>query len=109
MPLPCVTTFLLVTLDEGKGVCAYARAAGMHRSSMSRYLHDISDKTRNGAPGLGLVAVAPHPASPRRRQVLLTAKGRLVAQQMFVQIRRASDAQHRRSDTSGEPATLVAT
>ena len=32
MPLPFVTTFLFVALDEGKGVNTYARAVGVHRS-----------------------------------------------------------------------------
>jgi len=50
IPLPFVTTFLMVALDEGKGVCAYARAVGIHRAAMSRYLLDIGDRARNGGP-----------------------------------------------------------
>jgi hypothetical protein len=66
IPLPFVTTFLMVALDEGKGVNAYAPAVGIHRSSMSRYLRDIGNRARNGGPGLGLVTVAAHPTdSPR--------------------------------------------
>ena len=34
IPLRFVTTFLMVALDEGKGVNAYARAVGTHRSVM---------------------------------------------------------------------------
>jgi hypothetical protein len=83
MPLSFVTTFLMVALDEGKGVCAYARAVGVHRAAMSRYLRDIGERARNGGPGLGLVTVKPHPRYPHRRRVLLTAKGRLVASQIF--------------------------
>jgi DNA-binding MarR family transcriptional regulator len=83
MPLSFVTTFLMVALDEGKGVCAYARAVGIHRAAMSRYLRDIGERARNGGPGLGLVTVEPHPHDPRRRRVLLTAKGRSVARQIF--------------------------
>jgi hypothetical protein len=81
--LSFVTTFLMVALDEGKGVCAYARAVGVHRAAMSRYLRDIGERARNGGPGLGLVTVKPHPRYPHRRRVLLTAKGRLVASQIF--------------------------
>ena len=33
MPLPFVTTFLFVALDEGKGVNTYAREVGIHRSA----------------------------------------------------------------------------
>ena len=83
MPLSFVTTFLMVALDEGKGVCAYARAIGVHRAAMSRYLRDIGERARNGGPGLGLVTVEAHPHDPRRRRVLLTAKGRSVARQIF--------------------------
>ncbi len=94
IPLPFATTFLVVAIDEGKGVCAYARALGIHRSAMSRYLRDIGDRARNGGPGLGLVTVEPHPAHPHRRQVVLTAKGRSIAKEIFQQIRRASSTEH---------------
>ena len=41
IPLPYVTVFLMVALDEGKGVGAYARDLGIHRWTMSRYLCNI--------------------------------------------------------------------
>jgi len=91
IPLPYVTTFLMVALDEGKGVNAYARAIGMHRAAMSRYLRDIGDRARNGGPGLGLVKVESRPDYPRRSQFHLTAKGRSIAKDIFQQMRRASD------------------
>jgi hypothetical protein len=94
IPLPFVTTFLMVVLDEGKGVNAYARAVGIHRSSMSRYLRDIGDRARNGGPGLGLVTVEPHPTNPLRSQVLLTAKGRAIARKVFEQMRTADNREH---------------
>ncbi|MGA2894386.1 MAG: MarR family winged helix-turn-helix transcriptional regulator [Xanthobacteraceae bacterium] len=86
IPLPFVTTFLMVALDEGKGVGAYARAVGIHRAVMSRYLYDIGARARNGGPGLGLVAIEPHPKIPRRKQVFLTAKGRSIAKEIFHQM-----------------------
>ncbi len=76
IPLRFVTTFLTVALDEGKGPCAYARAAGVHRAEMSRSLRDIGATSRNGGPGLGLVKVEKDPGNPYRRRVLLTEKGR---------------------------------
>lgn len=88
IPLPCVITFLSVALDEGKGVCEYARATGFHRAAMSRYLRDIGDRARNGGPGLGLVTVQPHPIHAHRRQVMLTDKGRSLAKHMFNPMRR---------------------
>src|SRR4029077_14932450 len=75
IPLPFVTTFLMVALNEGEGVCAYARTMGIHRALMSRYLRAIGGRARNGGPGLGLVTVARHPSEPQRRQVFLTTKG----------------------------------
>jgi hypothetical protein len=88
IPLPFVTTFLMVALDEGKGVGNYASAIGVSRFAMSRYLRDIGNRARNGGPGLGLVTIEPHPIDPRRRQVFLTAKGRSVANDVFQQMRR---------------------
>ena len=90
IPLPYATTFLMVALDEGQGVNAYARAFGMHRAKMSRYLRDIGRMARNGGPGLGLVAVEPHPNDPVRSQVFLTAKGRGIADAVFAQLQRLS-------------------
>jgi hypothetical protein len=94
IPLPFVTTFLMVALDEGKGCNAYARAVGIHRAAMSRYLRDIGGRARNGGPGLGLVTVEPHPTDPRRSRVLLSAKGRSIAKEMFQQMRRTSGRKH---------------
>jgi DNA-binding MarR family transcriptional regulator len=79
IPLPYVTTFLTVAMDEGQGVCAYARAAGISRAAMSRYLRDIGDRARNGGPGLVLVKIQADPTDSRRRQVFLTTKGRSLA------------------------------
>ena len=91
IPLPYVTTFLMVALDEGKSVSTYARAVGVKdRRVMSRYLRDIGDRARNGGPGLGLVTITPHPAHPQRRQVLLTVKGRSIAKSMLREMRKAS-------------------
>jgi hypothetical protein len=93
IPLPFVTTFLMVALNEGEGVCAYARMMGIHRAIMSRYLRVIGDRARNAGPGLGLVTVARHPRQPQRRQVLLTPKGRAIAEEIFRQMRRAEDSE----------------
>jgi DNA-binding MarR family transcriptional regulator len=90
MPLQFVTTFLLVALDEGQGVNAYARAAGIHRAVMSRNLHAIGDRARNGGPGLGLVTMQPHPSDPVRSRIILTSKGRLVAKEIIRHLRKAT-------------------
>jgi hypothetical protein len=103
IPLPYVTIFLMVALDEGKSVSAYARALGIeNRRVMSRYLRDIGDRARNGGPGLGLVTVEQHPTHSHTRQVLLTAKGRAVARAIFRQMRRASGGKPAVDHTTAE-------
>jgi hypothetical protein len=94
IPLRFVTTFLMIALDEGKGVNAYARAVGTHRSVMSRYLRQIGDRARNGGPGLGLVAVKRHPTDLLKYQVFLTDKGRSIAEKIFHELRRTSRGVH---------------
>ena len=90
--LPWVTIFLMVVLDEGKGVSAYARALGIKdRRVVSRYLRDIGERARNGGPGLGLVTVKQHPKHSSVRRVVLTAKGRAVAKAILQQMRRPVD------------------
>jgi DNA-binding MarR family transcriptional regulator len=86
-----LTAFLMVVLDEGRGVNEYARAVGIHRAAMSRNLHAIGGRARNGGPGLGLVSVQPHPANPVRSQVFLTLKGRSIAKEIFRQLRNVAD------------------
>lgn len=90
IPLPYVTMFLMVALNEGKGVGAYARDLGMHRATASRYLKSMGNRNRKGGPGLGLVAAQPDPIHPRRRQITLTPKGRSVADSVFHQMRKAN-------------------
>jgi hypothetical protein len=90
IPLPYVIIFLMIALDEGKSVSAYARAVDIKdRRVMSRYLRDIGERARNGGPGLGLVTVEQHPTHSRTRQVLLTTKGRAVAESILQQMRMA--------------------
>jgi hypothetical protein len=63
IPLPFVTTFLMVALDEGRGVNEYARAVGLHRWYMSRYLYNIGHRSRSGGPRprVGRPSSSPHP------------------------------------------------
>ena len=90
VPLPSLTAFLMVVLDDGRGINEYARAAGIHRAAMSRNLHAIGGRARNGGPGLGLVTVQRHPIDPVRSQVFLTPKGRSIAKEIFRQLRKVT-------------------
>ena len=79
LPGHYMRAFLLVALDEGKGVMEYAAHSGVAQSLMSRHLLDLGDKDRNGGPGYGLVTMRQDPLNLRRHQVMLTNKGRAVA------------------------------
>jgi len=79
LPGHYMRAFLLVALDEGKGVTEYATLSGVAQSVMSRHLSDLGDKDRNGRPGYGLLTMRMDPLNLRRHQVMLTNKGRAIA------------------------------
>ncbi len=76
MPLQYVRTFLLVALDEGKGVAEYAAKAGVSVSVMSRHLLDIGERNRHMEKGFGLITYRPNPTELRKHEVFLTDTGR---------------------------------
>jgi DNA-binding MarR family transcriptional regulator len=82
IPLPYMLTFLMVALDEGKSVGAYARELNVDRFLMSRHIRCIGDRGRNGRPGLGLVTTRRVDNYPARTAIFLTDKGRAVAAQV---------------------------
>jgi hypothetical protein len=92
IPLPYALTFLTVALEEGKPVGTYAREMNVNRWVMTRIMQTIGDKARNGAPGLGLVTIKRIVGYPTRTEVVLTDKGRKVADQVFQQLRAARAA-----------------
>src|SRR6266436_1771497 len=82
MPLQYVYAYLLVALNEGKGVNEYGRQAGVSLSTMSRHLLDIGDRDRYMDPGLGLVTQRPDPMELRKHRVTLTTKGIALAHRL---------------------------
>jgi len=82
MPLQYIVSFLLVALEEGKGVNEYAERAGVGTSVMSRHLLDIGERNRHMEEGFGLVTQRPDPMELRKHQMMLTPKGRAVAHQI---------------------------
>ena len=88
MPLPSPTTFLMVALDGWQGVTAYARSAGVDRAVMSRILHAIGDRGRDGGPGPGLIAIERWSSDPGRTRIVLTSRGRSIAKEIFLQLSR---------------------
>lgn len=76
MPVSQLQMFLLVSLNEGASLGELAEAADMKKSTASRYLLDLSDKTRAGDAGYGLITRDADPQELRRNMYALTPKGR---------------------------------
>jgi hypothetical protein len=87
IPFPYMLTFLMVAVDEGKSVGAYARDLNVNRFLMSRHIRCIGDRGRNGRPGLGLVTTRRVDNYPNRTAIFLTYKGRAVAAQVYRNLR----------------------
>lgn len=83
MPVAELQMFLLVAVNEGASLTELCEIAGMRKSTASRYLLDLSDKTRTGAAGYGLVTREPDPADFRRNMYALTPKGRNLIKAMI--------------------------
>ena len=95
VPFRLVITFLNIVMNEGQCANAYARALGIHRFMMGRYVHDLADRARNGGPGLGLVRIVPEKGGRNNRHnIFLTAKGRAIAAKVICNLRppQASEA-----------------
>jgi DNA-binding MarR family transcriptional regulator len=78
-PLRLVTAFLAVACNEGQGLNEYARQLGIDRSVMSRFIHNLADRARNGDPGLGLISIDEGRRPNRQQEIFLTKKGQAVA------------------------------
>jgi DNA-binding MarR family transcriptional regulator len=76
MPVAEVHMFLVVSLNEGSSLGELAEIAEMKKSSASRYLLDLSDKTRAGGQGYGIVVREADPAELRKNQYSLSLKGK---------------------------------
>jgi DNA-binding MarR family transcriptional regulator len=73
---------LLVAADEGRSVNDYAERANVSKSVMSRQILDIGDATRTHEPGLGWVTARINPLERRAHEVVLTPKGRILAERV---------------------------
>jgi DNA-binding MarR family transcriptional regulator len=80
--LRLATAFLAVASNEGQGLNEYARRLGIDRSVMSRYIHNLADRARNGDPGLGLISIDEGRRPNRQQEIFLTKKGHAVARAM---------------------------
>ena len=79
MPLSHITAYLLVGLDEGKGVADYAKKIDLSPTVMTRNLLDIGDRNRQREPGLGLITSERDVFDLRKHNSSVTPKGKSVA------------------------------
>jgi len=85
IPLPFAVVFLSVVLNEGQPVGRYAKDLNMTRFATFKYIQSIGDRGRHNAAGLGLVTVKR--GCRVKTAVVLTDKGRRVAEQVFSRLR----------------------
>jgi len=76
MPMQQAYVFLLVAMDEGRGVQEYADRAGVSQPVMTRILLALGPRGQKGAAGHRLVQQATVTKDLRKRQTFLTAKGK---------------------------------
>jgi len=88
MPVSQVRTFFLVASHEGKSQGELAMLADLKVSTISRYLLDLSEKTRKGAEGYGLIRREADPQELRRNMYSLTPKGRNLASRIVAELRK---------------------
>lgn len=79
MPLSHITAYLLVGIDEGKGVADYAKKIDLSPTVMTRNLLDIGDRNRQREPGLGLITQERDLLDLRKHNATVTPKGRAIA------------------------------
>lgn len=78
MPVGEISIFLTAALNEGSSLKELAELSDMRQSTASRYLLNLSDKTRKGDAGYQLLSRESDPDELRRNMYSLTARGRKV-------------------------------
>lgn len=85
--LPMLDTFLTVALNEGKSLTELAQLlGGASKSTTSRHLLELSDHSRTGGDGYGLVERRTNPTNLRENTYTLTRKGRNLINQIEAQL-----------------------
>jgi DNA-binding MarR family transcriptional regulator len=75
-PVSLLTAFLQICIEEGLSVDEYAKRAELPQSTMSRHLLDLGDRNRKMEPGLGLITSRFNRFDHRKREYMLTERGR---------------------------------
>ena len=87
-PIAYIRAFCLVARKEGLTVAEYAAQAGIPSSVMTRNLLDIGDINRQREKGLELITQERDPFDLRKHRARLSAKGRKLAHDINVALRR---------------------
>lgn len=81
--LELMETFIYVALNPGKTTGEIVDAVKGNRSTIGRYLLDMSDVLRNKNPGYGLLKRIDHPTDLRSTMYELSPKGELTFEQLM--------------------------
>jgi len=87
MPMQYAYAFLLVALEEGRGVQEYAERAGVTQAVMTRILFALGSSSRGRERGYGLVQQAIDPEDARKHQTFLSAKGKALMREIVRLVR----------------------
>lgn len=82
MPVTQVQMFLTVALNEGLSLTELSEITDLKKSTASRYLLDLSDRTRAGGPGFGLISRETDPEELRRNMYALSPTGRSLVKKL---------------------------
>lgn len=88
LPAAYIRAFLLVGKKEGLGVSEYADQVDISPTVMTRNLLDIGDRNRQREKGLELITQDRDPYDLRKHRARLTPKGRKLAHDINVALRR---------------------
>ena len=84
-----IETFLLVAMNPEKSIGELAKSAGVRNGTMSRWLSDLSETNRSGAPGLGLIVQQIYLYDRRHTRNRLSVKGQACVRQIAGAMQRA--------------------
>jgi len=87
IPMQHAFAFLLVAMEEGRGVQEYAERAGITQPVMTRVLLALDPRGQKGAAGVGLVQQATDTEDFCKRQTFLTGKGKALMREIVRLIR----------------------
>ena len=79
--------FLLVALEEGRGVQEYAERAGVTQAVMTRILFALGSRSRGRERGYRLVQQGVDMKDARKHQTFLTAKGKALMREIVRLVR----------------------